>query len=155
MANATSSDNRTESDADTIGAACSKEALQKARARASVSSNIHPYGILVHFDPIKGKVVVAFNDGTEFAFPPNLAEGLENATSDQLSKVEITPSGLELRWKSLDVDLSIPGLMSGVYGSKSWMKALAQKGGQSTSKRKSKAARENGKKGGRPRKKTA
>ncbi|OKH43478.1 hypothetical protein NIES30_25005 [Phormidium tenue NIES-30] len=129
---------------------CTPEQLARARANGQAFSNTHPRAVLVHFDPIKEKVVIAFNDKTEFAFPPDLAQGLENASPEQLSKVEITPSGLGLHWESLDADLSIPDLMNGIYGTKKWMQALAQKGGQSKSSKKATAARENGKKGGRP-----
>jgi hypothetical protein len=135
-------------------AACTPEQLARARANGQAFANTHPRAVLAHFDPIKGKIVIAFNDKTEFAFPPDLAQGLEKASPEELSEVKITPSGLGLHWESLDADLSIPDLMNGIYGTKKWMQALAQKGGKSKSSKKTKAARENGKKGGRPRKST-
>jgi len=48
----------------------------------------------------------------------------------------------------LDVDLSIPGLLSGIFGTKAYM---ARRAGQATSPAKAAAARANGAKGGRPR----
>lgn len=42
-----------------------------------------------------------------------------------------------------------PGLMAGIFGTKSWM---ARRAGQATSAAKAAAARENGAEGGRPRK---
>jgi hypothetical protein len=47
------------------------------------------------------------------------------------------------------VDLSIPGLLAGLFGTKSYM---ARHAGQATSAAKAAAARVNGAKGGRPRK---
>jgi hypothetical protein len=66
--------------------------------------------------------------------------------------VELTPSGKGLRWDEPDLDLSIQGLLLGIFGSQVWMKEIAAKGGQSKSERKAAAARANGKKGGRPKK---
>jgi hypothetical protein len=47
------------------------------------------------------------------------------------------------------VDLSIPGLLAGLFGTKAYM---ARRAGQAKSPAKAAAARENGRKGGRPRK---
>jgi hypothetical protein len=57
-----------------------------------------------------------------------------------------------LHWESLDVDLGVPELIAGVFGTKAWMTELGRLGGQVKSVAKEKAARENGKRGGRPRK---
>jgi hypothetical protein len=71
---------------------------------------------------------------------------------EQLSKIDIFPSGTGLRWPELDVDLSIPHLMEGIFGTKLWMKEMTAKGGRSISEAKKAASRMNGKKGGRPKK---
>lgn len=57
-----------------------------------------------------------------------------------------------MHWESLDADFNILGLIQGVFGTKSWMAELGRKGGKISSVAKSQAARENGKKGGRPKK---
>jgi hypothetical protein len=58
-----------------------------------------------------------------------------------------------LRWASLDVDLYVPALVAGIFGTRSWMtRELAAIAGRSKSAAKAAAARANGKKGGRPRK---
>jgi hypothetical protein len=54
-----------------------------------------------------------------------------------------------LHWEALNIDLSLPGLMSGLFGARSY---LAKVAGSSTSAAKAAAARANGAKGGRPRK---
>jgi hypothetical protein len=94
-------------------------------------------------------VVVDLLNGTTFAFPPHLAQGLEAATEDQLVEVEVLGAGYGLRWESLDVDLSVPGLLAGIFGTSKWMAANA---GRTKSIAKAAAARANGAKGGRPRK---
>jgi hypothetical protein len=57
---------------------------------------------------------------------------------------------------ALDVDLSVPGLIAGVFGGGAWMRQLGRqmgkKGGSARTQSKARAARENGKRGGRPRK---
>ena len=88
-------------------------------------------------------------NGCTFAFPPRLAQGLEDATADQLAEVEILGAGYGLHWEALDADLSLPGLLAGLLGTKAYM---ARRAGQATSSAKAAAARANGAKGGRPRK---
>ncbi|WP_262423121.1 DUF2442 domain-containing protein [Brevundimonas denitrificans] len=94
-------------------------------------------------------MIVDLENGCTFAFPPRLAQGLETASEDQLSGVEILGQGYGLHWEALDVDLSLPGLMAGIFGTKAWM---ARRAGQTKSLAKAAAARANGAKGGRPRK---
>jgi hypothetical protein len=50
------------------------------------------------------------------------------------------------------LDLAVPDLIAACVGSRAWMSALARQGGKATTTAKRQAARENGKKGGRPRK---
>ena len=73
--------------------------------------------------------------------------------ASDLSKIEITPTGLGLHWPRLDADLYLPALMEGVFGSRRWMaRVMGKAGGRSTSSAKQSAARVNGRLGGRPRK---
>lgn len=106
----------------------------------------------VHYDRSADLIVVKLRNGAIFSFPPRLAQGLENGTPEQLDDVWLSAAGSSVHWESLDADFSIPGLVAGIFGTKVWMSELGKKGGQSTSKAKSSAARENGKKGGRPKK---
>jgi len=82
-----------------------------------------------------------------------LAQGLEHATPAELANIEISPLGTGLHWPDLDADLYVPGLLSGVFGSNRWMAAqLSAAGGRARSAAKTAAVRENGRKGGHPRK---
>ena len=70
-----------------------------------------------------------------------------------LAEIKVSPAGLGLHWPKLDADVYVPALLQGVFGSKRWMAAqLGATGGQARSHAKAAAARENGRKGGRPRK---
>jgi len=87
-----------------------------------------------------------------FAFPPELGQGLRGARATDLASVDASPSGLGLRWEKLDVDLLVPALLQGMFGTKAWMRELARAGGAARSEAKARASRLNGMKGGRPRK---
>ena len=60
-------------------------------------------------------------------FPSQRLQGLEDATPRQLAEVEVTPSGYGLHWESLDIDLGVPELVAGLFGSKAWMSELGRK----------------------------
>ncbi|GBF78857.1 hypothetical protein AsFPU1_0247 [Aphanothece sacrum FPU1] len=54
-------------------------------------------------------------------FPLNLIQGLAGASDKDIAEVEITPSCEGLHWETLDVDLSIPSLLIGIFGTKLWI----------------------------------
>lgn len=125
--------------------------LERAAARMRKKRD-GGHALSARYDRRRRRVVVHLSTGIEIAFPTELAEGLAGASPDDLAEIEISPSGLGLHWARLDADLYVPALLRGVLGSRSWMAAhLGAAGGRSRSPAKAKAARENGRKGGRPR----
>jgi hypothetical protein len=113
----------------------------------------HPKAVRARYDRRMSRIVVSLDSGLDLAFPPRLAQGLENATAEELANIEISPFGDGLHWPAVDADLYVPALMQGIFGSKSWMaRQLGAAGGRSRSAAKGNASRENGLKGGRPRK---
>ncbi|BAV66707.1 DUF2442 domain-containing protein [Sphingobium cloacae] len=111
------------------------------------------HAVSARYDRRRARVVVALNTGVELTFPAGLAEGLADASPDSLAEIEISPAGLGLHWPKLDADLSVPGLLQGVLGSKKWMaRQLGAEGGKARTAAKVAASRANGRKGGRPRK---
>jgi len=112
-----------------------------------------PAAVAARYDRERDRVVVVLSSGGEIAFPPRRAEGLERAKSADLDVIEISPSGFGLHFPKLDADLWLPALLEGIFGSRRWMAArLGARGGRARSKAKARAARANGKRGGRPRK---
>jgi hypothetical protein len=120
-------------------------ALQRGKAAALNG----PRAASARYDRKPGRVIVELTNGCTFSFPPRLAQGLETATEDHLAQVEVLGGGYGLHWEALDVDLSMPGLLAGLFGTRSHM---ARRVGRAKSPAKAAAARANGAKGGRPRK---
>lgn len=123
--------------------------IDAALERGNAARLREPRAAAARYDRRLDRVVVELTNGCTFAFPPRLAQGLENATEDQLAAIEILGAGYGLHWDALDADLSIPGLLAGLFGTKAYM---ARQAGQAISPAKAAAARANGAKGGRPRK---
>lgn len=122
--------------------------IDAALERGRTAQLHEPRAAAARYDRRSGRVIVELANGCTFAFPPKLAQGLEAGTVEQLSQIEILGAGSGLHWEALDADLSIPGLLAGLFGTKAY---LAQQAGRATSPAKAAAARANGAKGGRPR----
>lgn len=108
----------------------------------------NPKAAAARYDAASGRLVVEFQNGASFMVPARQLQDLEDASDADLAAVELHHDHF-LRWSKLDVDFTIPGLMAGLFGTARYM---AQKAGQARSPAKAAASRENGKKGGRPRK---
>ena len=123
--------------------------LDAAAALGEHLASTEPRAVSAQYDPTTGRILVELKNGSAFAFPARLGQGLEDATDRELAQVTVRGSGYGLHWEALDVDLSIPGLASGIFGTKAHMARIA---GRGASPAKAAAARANGAKGGRPRK---
>ena len=123
--------------------------IEVAEARGRLARSLEPRAASARYDRRLKKIVVALTNGADFSFPARLAQGLECADEDELAAVEILGNGYGLHWERLDVDLTVPGLLAGLFGTRRYM---AQRAGQARSAAKAAAARANGAKGGRPRK---
>lgn len=95
-------------------------------------------------------LVLKLSDGRRHVIPREDLQGLQSATKEQISRIEILGGGTGLHWPELDVDLYVPGLLRGIYGNRQWMAKIGRRGGLATSAAKKRAARANGKLGGRP-----
>jgi hypothetical protein len=123
--------------------------IDAARERGRIAQETEPRATSARYDRKSGRIIVELTSGATFAFPPELVEGLCDGTPEQLAEVQVSPAGFGLHWPSLDEDYSVPGLMNGIFGTARWM---AKRAGSATSPKKAASSRENGKKGGRPRK---
>jgi Protein of unknown function (DUF2442) len=122
-----------------------------AAKKASREAEKHePRAKAVSYNPKTQKLELTLRDSSKLFLDANLIQGLENATPSQINDVQIEGNGYGLHWEILDIDISVPGLVKGIYGTKAWMKHLGEKGGRISNPLKANAARENGKRGGRP-----
>jgi hypothetical protein len=127
--------------------------FRSADRRAAARMRRTPIATAVRYDRRIGRIVIDLSSGLEVAFRANDAQGLEHAKPSELSKIEITPSGLGIHFPLLDADLYLPALLEGFLGSRRWMAAqMGKAGGAVSTKAKASASRRNGKLGGRPRK---
>jgi hypothetical protein len=126
--------------------------VEAAQARGQVEQASALRAQSARYDARKKLIVIGLVNGSSFSFPPQLAQGLANARPAALASIEISPQGTGLHWPMLDADLTVEGLLAGLFGSRGWMRAHAVKAGSAKSSAKTQAARANGAKGGRPRK---
>ncbi len=125
------------------------EAADKAGAALLASE---PRALSALYDAVTGTTRVELSNGCSFAFPTTLVQGLGGASTDILEQVAPIGEGFGLEWEAADVQVTISGLLAGVFGTKRYMAELARRAGGSRSPAKTAAARANGVKGGRPRK---
>ncbi len=127
--------------------------FEAAEARGRELLDREPRASAARYDRATGRVVIELVNGCAYAFPAQLVQDLQGAAEDDLADVQVDGVGFNLHWPALDADLYVPALVSGVFGTRAWMtRELARRAGQATSPAKAAAARSNGAKGGRPRK---
>ncbi len=127
--------------------------IEAAEARGGELVEREPRATSAQYDPRTGRVELVLANGCTYGFPVALVQDLQGPASDDLAQVEVDGAGFNLHWPSLDVDLYVPALVSGIFGTRAWMtKELARRAGQAKSPAKAAAARRNGVRGGRPRK---
>lgn len=129
------------------------DAFERATNRGAARRAKQPLAKAARYDRASGKVVVELSNGVDLSFPASAAQGLAGASASDLSKIEIVGAGTGIHFPRLDADLYVPALFEGMLGSRRWMAArLGAKGGSASSLEKQRAARANGKLGGRPKK---
>ncbi|MEX2272132.1 MAG: DUF2442 domain-containing protein [Vicinamibacterales bacterium] len=129
-----------------------RERFARARALGQARAQEPSAVIQAHYDSIRDAIDLKFRSGGSMTIPRAIVPGLAEAPASILGEIRVSLAGDALSWPSLDVDVSIPGLVEQAFGTRLFARAAGQKGGQRRSKAKAAAARANGAKGGRPRK---
>ena len=123
--------------------------IDAAIKRGKAAAAQEPRAITASYDLRTDELIIKLSSGATALIPSRLIEGLAGARAADIAAVAVSPGGHGLHWAALDIDVTVPGLVAEVFGTRSYM---AKQAGLSRSKAKATAARENGKKGGRPRK---
>lgn len=114
--------------------------------------NCGELALSVTYEPRQKRLHIELASGIAVVVPVSKVQGLADAKAAVIKTVEITGQGYGLYWPGIDLDISVPDLVAGCFGTRAWMATLARHAGQTTSPAKAASSRENGKKGGRPRK---
>jgi Protein of unknown function (DUF2442) len=115
--------------------------FKNAKRAAARADRVEPRAKSARYDRRTNRIVVELRNGATFMFPAEVAQGLAGASPKDLAEVRITPSGEGLRWPSLDADFSLPNLLAGEFGSKSWMAKLSRNGRDEVRKKEPSKAR--------------
>ena len=110
----------------------------------------------VRYDPGRDVVEIVTTQDIGFLVPRAWIGALAQLSPDQLTLLDIWPDGSAIEIDVLDIHIGVHGLLSQVLPAMLPASFLAGlfggRGGRSTSDAKKATARENGRKGGRPRK---
>jgi hypothetical protein len=98
--------------------------------------------VSAQYDGRTNRITIQLSNGVSTAFPTGLLPGLENASASDLATLKIEGAGYGLHVPALDADISIPQLLEDHLGSVKMKRALSR----------ASASRENGRRGGRPKK---
>jgi Protein of unknown function (DUF2442) len=132
-----------------------KKELRSNFARASrggrQAAMMEPRAARATYRTRDNALLIELTNGAAITIPVKLIPGLKGATPGDVRAVEVLGRGGGLHWESLDLDLSVPALVSSVFAGPEWMAELGRIGGTRSSAAKAAAARKNGRKGGRPR----
>src|SRR5437870_12966557 len=102
--------------------------FQEATQRAAKADLREPRAMNAYYDKHAKHIVVTMTNGVVVSIPSERLQGLAAASPDDLAKVEVSVHGTSLHWKKLDADFSVPGLLAGIFGTRTWMADLGRKG---------------------------
>ena len=129
-----------------------RQMLRDGKRAGREESKRTPSAVAVKYDHPTKSVSVTLSNRCRLIVPLTLLPELSKGTPKQLADVVIEPDGIGIEWPQLDQQFLVCHLLADVCGPGVLMQELGRRGGQTTSRAKTKAARQNGLLGGRPRK---
>lgn len=122
----------------------------------AIAAGVEPRATSARYEAGTGRLVIEFAAGFELVIPIGLINELRSLSAEDLALVRVSPGGEGLEWEHADVHISVPGLTWSLVGSREHARQViaqhARRAASTRTEAKAAAARENGKKGGRPRK---
>ena len=128
-----------------------RERFASARARGKARAQDASAVVDAHYDADRDTIDLTFRSGGSMMIPRHIIPGLKQEYASH-EPITISPAGDALSWSSIDIDVYVPGLVERAFGARLFAAATGRQGGRRRSKAKAAAAKANGAKGGRPRK---
>ena len=130
-------------------------ALAAGRAAAETEIRVQS----VRYVPDRDAIEIVTNRNAGFLIPRQWIGALQDVPTEELDKLEVWPDGSAIELEDRDVHISVHGLLTAILPamlpSRTVAAIFASRGGQATSRAKRISSKVNGRKGGRPRKRTA
>jgi hypothetical protein len=127
-----------------------------AARRAESETEIRAQG--VRYVPERDAIEMVTNRNAGFLIPRQWIGALQDVPTEELSNLEMWPDGSAMELEARDIHISVHGLLTAILPamlpSRTIAAIFASRGGQATSRAKRISSKVNGRKGGRPRKRT-
>lgn len=121
--------------------------------RGEQTANDPSRPVSIEYRPGQHAFMIMHGNGVGYLINIDLIEELQFATQEQLNSAEVDGFSKALRIPACDVDIYLPGLLAKIlFDASDLQKIVASINGAMRSAVKASTSRENGKKGGRPRK---
>src|SRR4051812_37586800 len=91
-----------------------------ATRRGNKRLTCEPVADAVRYDRRVRKIVIELSNGCTLLVPPDLTQGLSEARPNDLAQARLLGPGTSIEWPSLDVQLSVAGLLAGRFGTEAW-----------------------------------
>ena len=107
-----------------------RERYARARARGEARAQEDSALVDARYDANRDRFELTFRGGGGMVIPRRMISGLERRPAARLAAVRVSPAGDALRWRSLDVDVYLPGLVERAFGTRLFAAATGRRGGQ-------------------------
>lgn len=125
--------------------------IERIRQESAAADKVEPRAVAARFDADARALVLSMRGGASLAVPLAVLPGLDSASDEELAGVGVFDNGADIEWPALDVQMTVMAILQRTFGIVTASES-ARRAGSVTSAAKAAAVRENGKKGGRPRK---
>src|ERR1700689_924827 len=129
-----------------------------ALAAGRTEAEIEIRGQAVRYVPERDAIEIVTNHNAGFLIPRQWIGALQDVPTAELGKLEVWSDGSAIELEDRDIHISVHGLLTAILPAmlppRTVAAIFASRGGQATSRTKRISSQANGRKGGRPRKRT-